>query len=250
MPLLPGPLVVLSAAAHHAGGGAARTGVTGTAAHAAAHAVTTAPTVSAGHMLVQLVVALAVVVGLVLLAKRFARGRAGGALGVGGGRRNPVKVVGRQSLGKGVSVAVVEFGDQAYLVGVTPNTVRRLATTDAHRVAEAAGAREPARRVAAEEAGAPTLLRAFHQVAPGLAARLAPVATRTVPLPAGGATVLDLVPVPGTPRPDRAGDGTARTFPTGSGDGTARARTASGARPAPTWTSAIEHLRERTVRRA
>lgn len=249
---VPGAVAVLAAAAHHAGSGAARAAATGTAAaHSAGQAVTTAPTVSAGHLLLQLVLGLAVVIGLVLVAKRMVRGRgAGGLAGAGGGRRNPVRVVGRQSLGKGVSVAVVEFGDQAYLVGVTPNAVRRLAATDARRVAEAVEAREAARRAA--PAGAPTVLRALHQVAPALAARLDPGTARAVPLPEGGATVLDLVPVAGSTGTTPAGAGSARTRSTAAGDGTARTRNPnrSGARPAPTWTSAIEHLRERTVRRA
>lgn len=209
-------------------------------------AVQTAPTVSAGHLLFQLVLGLGVVLAIVLGAKRLLHGRGSSLAGLGASRRSPIRVLGRHSLGKGVSVAVVQFGDDAYLVGVTPTSVRRLARTEAARLAAAEDeAPTGSRRV---DPSATTLGRALGRISPALAAHLAPSPAgdgrptpgrRTLPARAGtDAAVLDLVPV------------IRSSEPTSAGDGTARAATPRGARPAPTWTSAIEHLRERTVRRA
>lgn len=253
----PGELVLLAGAVAHVAHGLVTTPVNGLAPAGAgttsAGADATAPTVSAGHLLLQLVLGLGVVVGLVMLAQRLLRGRTGGGLvGQGGGRRSPVKVLGRHALGKGVSVAVVQFGDEAYLVGVTPQSVRKLAVTDAASLVEDDGAVAPRRALAARLAvaagGGPArqpLARALERLSPALAARLPQPKPGAAPAgsegPATHATVLDLVPV--------TGSGRARITHT-AGDGPARTTTRRGARPAPTWTSAIEHLRERTVRRA
>lgn len=246
----PGALVLLAGAAAHVAHGVAATPVHQTAGQAATGGSATAPTVSAGHLLVQLLLALGVVLVLVLGAKRLLHGR-GGALGaLGSARRSPIRVLGRHSLGKGVSVAVIQFGDDAYLVGVTPTAVRRLAVTDARHLEAAggdgAGALRPRRGA---DPAATTLGRALSRLSPALGGQLTARARatgsgRALPTTAssvgdeGAATVVDLVPQARSARTISAGDGTARTA------------SSRGARPAPTWTSAIEHLRERTVRRA
>lgn len=108
------PVTLLLAAAHHAG---TSTG--------AGHGSGTAQTVSASSLLVQMVIGLVVVVGLIKVGSRLLQGKAGKALGPGR-RPGPVAVLGRQSLGKGVQVAVVSAADQAYLVGVTQQQVTML----------------------------------------------------------------------------------------------------------------------------
>ncbi len=319
------------------------------AVHAAHQAVTTAPSVSAGHLLLQLVMGLGVVVAVVLGLSRLVRNRAGGGAGRAGARRSPVRVVARHTLGKGVSVAVIEMGDQAYLVGVTPSSIRRLATADAAAVtrAEDGAAR---RTLGWSSGGAPSsrlgtiVSAALVRTHPALARRLgvssgpsspaaaalgitgdrptgrgtgatqvldvrgmldaggspdrgeapdaggfldrgeAPHAGRfrnrgDAPGPVGSADAADPVgrrrPMDETagrrvpaaiaraaagstsaPGPRRRvshrSTGAGAPVPTvrlGSSHGPARPAHRRGPRPAPTWTSAIEHLRERTVRR-
>ncbi|GEM_PF-1305264 len=146
-------------------------------------------TVSASSLFLHLVLGLGVVLGLLAVLARLARGRVGGR-GAVPLRRSPIAVLGRQSLGKGVTVAVVQVGERAYLLGITPTAVRRLGT------------------LAPEELAAPIQARPVDIEPPSLS-----------------------VVMPG-------------------GDGPAPGSRPRGPRPAPTWTSAIEHLRELTVRRA
>jgi flagellar biogenesis protein FliO len=76
-----------------------------------------------------MVVGLVVIIVLIKLASKFVQGRGGRALGRG--PRSPgVTVVGRQSLGKGVQVAMVSAGHQTYLLGVTPRQVTLLGELD------------------------------------------------------------------------------------------------------------------------
>ncbi|MDE3204241.1 MAG: FliO/MopB family protein [Acidobacteriota bacterium] len=92
---------------------------------AASHPVTTAKPVSATSLLIQLLVGLAVVLALIWVASRVARGR----IAKPGVRRRgaTLAVVSRQPLGKGVQVAVVKAGREMYLLGVTAHQVTRLA---------------------------------------------------------------------------------------------------------------------------
>jgi len=302
---------------------------------------TGAPTVSAGHMLLQLLLGLGVIVGVLWGGTKLLRGRRGGnGSGPAGRRRGVVSVLGRQTLGKGVSVAVVQVGERAYLLGVTPSEVRRLAEVDA-AVADIAD--RPSSRSMAPAGMAPAvsvgMARLAAKIAPRWAARIAPAdsipglgsspATRSGPGPAAGltssstsartassakvstaalagttstsartassgkmstaalagttsasalalakassssakASTAALAGVGSTSRPLApssmvATDARCATFrhapgrrasstvtSTGTGDGSARTPSERGTRPAPTWTSAIEHLRERTVRR-
>ncbi len=330
----------------HAGGaGAARVGSAGAGRPGVGHSGAStagASTVSAGSLLLQVVLGLGVIVAVVLVGSRFVRGRStGGVAGaVGGRRRGVVTVLGRQTLGKGVSVAVVEVAGRAYLLGVTPSAIRRLGETDAELVAAAADRQGSgavsgsasigvlagslsgtvgrlASRVASARAAMPSGVTARASGTPGVSAvpSMPSAAPGTSGLAVAGRAraakpmrrrshVIEMVTaegpkvsrteaarhsatsaapggahgdVPGGSsgsvpkiasggmstgalgRSNRAGRRVSgATGPTpgrislhrsGTGKGSARATT-RGARPAPTWTSAIEHLRERTVRRA
>jgi flagellar biogenesis protein FliO len=112
---------------------------------AVSQGVTAAPDVSVGHLLLQMVVALVVVVGGIwVLSKLLARTRVGrgearivGGLRVGGTRAGPrgsarrggdvrgsapaehsLAVISRRPVGKGKSIAVVGVGAQRFLVGI------------------------------------------------------------------------------------------------------------------------------------
>jgi len=201
-----------------------------------------APSVSAGHMLVQLLLGLGVVVGLLYVGTKVVRGRSGGSgLGQAGRRRGTVTLLGRQTLGKGVSVAVVKVGERAYLLGVTPTAVRRLGEADAAGLVELADAPGTANRVGAAgfgEGGA-----GLARLASSLVGRVSPrLADRLNP---GGRDAW----AGETPSVPSEGRRSAQVISIGTGNGSARITTLGGERPAPTWTSAIEHLRERTVRR-
>ncbi|MDA8268259.1 MAG: flagellar biosynthetic protein FliO [Actinomycetota bacterium] len=312
----------------------------------AGSSATGASTVSAGGLLLQVVLGLGVIVALVLVGSRFVRGRANGGVtgAVAGRRRGVVTVLGRQTLGKGVSVAVVEVAGRAYLLGVTPNAIRRLGEADAELVVAAADRQGSgagsgsasigvlagslsgtvgrlASRVASARTAMPSGVTARASGTPGVTAGPSkPSAAPRTPGPAvagrlgaanpmrrrshviemvtaegpkgsrteaasrsstsaasggapgtapgsssGGAPKLASGGVSGGMSPDalgrsnRAGapaaggtgpaPGTISLHRSGTGKGSARVTT-RGARPAPTWTSAIEHLRERTVRRA
>lgn len=92
---------------------------------AASQQTSTAKPVSATSLLFQLLIGLAVILGLIWVAARIARGR----VGVTGPRRRntPLAVMGRQPLGKGVQIAVVKAGTDMFLLGVTAHQVTRLA---------------------------------------------------------------------------------------------------------------------------
>jgi flagellar biogenesis protein FliO len=93
--------------------------------HGASHGSTGAQSVSVSSLLVQMVVGLCVIIVLIKLASKFVQGRGGRAL-TSGSRPHGVSVVGRQSLGKGVQVAMVAAGTQTFLLGVTQRQVTLL----------------------------------------------------------------------------------------------------------------------------
>ena len=157
----------------------------------AAHQATGAQTVSAGSLLLQLVVGLSVILGIIALAARLLRGRFNPGRAVARSR-SALTVLGKQTLGKGVSVALVQVGERAYVIGVTPSGVSRVGEID------------------------PAELDELHTESPR--------------------------------RPLRLMSGKAMS--TGEDTDNVLTTTTSGKPPAPTWTSAIEHLRELTVRRA
>lgn len=92
---------------------------------AASQQTSTAKPVSATSLMFQLLIGLAVILGLIWVAARIARGR----IGVTGPRRRntPLAVMSRQPLGKGVQIAVVKAGTEMFLLGVTAHQVTRLA---------------------------------------------------------------------------------------------------------------------------
>lgn len=81
--------------------------------------------VSVGHALLQMVLALAVIVGSILLLTKFlARIRGGGKLATK--RQQGAKgltILSRQSLGKDLSIAAVRWGDREVLVGISGSTI-------------------------------------------------------------------------------------------------------------------------------
>ncbi len=110
----PGLGRVVLTAAHHAAHGAART---------AAHG-TTAPDISVGHVLLQMVVGLVVVVGGIWgFSKLLGRGRRQGGLAARRSSGEQLVVLSRQSLGKGLSIAAVRWGDREVLVGIAGTTI-------------------------------------------------------------------------------------------------------------------------------
>lgn len=207
----------------------------------AAHVVTGPPTMSAGHMLLQLLLGMAVIVGVIVAGTKLARGRHGSAPSSRGlqRRRGLVQVLGRQALGKGVSVAVVQVGERAYLLGVTPSEVRRLGETDACALLASS---EPASESASGRARSAAVLRG------AIRARLE--RSDRFSRSAGSTGVVGSAAVAGVEEPRTALRATVSIASFEASSGSARVTPIGGARPAPTWTSTIEHLRERTVRRA
>jgi flagellar biogenesis protein FliO len=95
---------------------------------------TTAHTVSAWSLLAQLVIGLAVILFIILVATKLLGGK--GRRLVGPGRRPmPISVLARQSMGKGVSVVIVQAGPGTYLLGVTQHQVTRLDELDPESLA-------------------------------------------------------------------------------------------------------------------
>ena len=86
----------------------------------------TAKPVSAVSLFLQLMLGLAVVLGIIWVASRLLRNRVGAS--VGKRRSAPLAVLGRQPLGKGVQVAVVKAGSETMVLGVTAHHVTRLGT--------------------------------------------------------------------------------------------------------------------------
>lgn len=87
--------------------------------------VSTAQPVSATSLFLQLMLGLAVVLGIIWAVSRLLRGRVGTTMGKR--RSAPLAVLGRQPLGKGVQIAIVKAGAETYLLGVTTHQVTRLA---------------------------------------------------------------------------------------------------------------------------
>ncbi|MCK4177626.1 flagellar biosynthetic protein FliO [Aciditerrimonas ferrireducens] len=219
-----------------------------------------AQSISATSLLLQLAVGLAVVVGLVYLTARLLRGRLGarltgaGSRGARSARGQAVAVLGRQSLGKGVSVALVQVAERAYLLGVTPGRVQKVAALDPSALGTG-GPEEPSagprRWLAAGRPGTASgspALPAWVQKVPGLSGLEARLRAATghegsgeAARPAGTG--------PSAQAERRRNDGS-RGGGSGTGQGRARTRSQAGRRPAgdETWTSAIAELKERLER--
>lgn len=86
----------------------------------------TAATVSVPSLMLQLLIGLAVVIGLIWVASKVAKGRLARPAR-SRGASTALSVISRQTLGKGVHVAVVRIGSETLLLGVTAHQVTRLA---------------------------------------------------------------------------------------------------------------------------
>lgn len=84
----------------------------------------TAKPVSATSLFVQLMIGLAVVLGLIWVVSKVVKGRFGA--NVAKRRAAPLAVIGRQPLGKGIQVAIVKAGAETLVLGVTAHQVTRL----------------------------------------------------------------------------------------------------------------------------
>ena len=104
-------------------GSSPTTAVAKTTVTTAVSAVTAKP-VSAVSLFFQLMLGLAVVLGIIWVASRVFRNRVGSA--VVKRRSAPLAVLGRQPLGKGVQVAIVKAGAETLVLGVTAHQVTRL----------------------------------------------------------------------------------------------------------------------------
>ncbi|HEY3942695.1 MAG TPA: flagellar biosynthetic protein FliO [Acidimicrobiales bacterium] len=111
--------LLLAAAVHRAAG------------HGSGTAPVTGGDISVGHVLLQMIVALVVVVGGVWgVGKVMGRARRSGAGAKRGARSStPLTVLSRQSLGKGLSIAAVQWGEREVLVGIAGSTITFLDET-------------------------------------------------------------------------------------------------------------------------
>jgi flagellar protein FliO/FliZ len=140
---------------------------------------------SAGAMLLRVVLALGLVLGLlaaVLYLYRRAAGR-----GAAAERRNRIALVAQRSLGPRTSLAIVEVGGEALLIGITAQQITALRALPASPSApRGAPAQRPARReealpvpaAAAESPFEATLRGEVHRVGRHLAALLSEDAGR------------------------------------------------------------------------
>ena len=101
------------------------------------HGATGAQSVAASSLLIQMVIGLAVIIGLIKVVSRVVQGKGGRALSHAR-RQGGVSVLGRQSLGKGVQVAVVSAARRTYLIGVTQRQITLLGQLDGAQEAVAA----------------------------------------------------------------------------------------------------------------
>ena len=120
----------------------------------ASQSTTTAPDISIGHVLLQMVIALLIVVGGIWgFSKNMRRG--GRFCGTAGRGRHKAPVPGltvlsRQPIGKGKSIAVVQAGSRRFLVGISESGLNPLGEIEPNdEPAPAAGDRLAANGMAA-----------------------------------------------------------------------------------------------------
>ena len=180
-------------------------------------------------MIVRLVLSLAFVAGVLWFAARLAKKR-----GLGGGN-GLIEVVARQRMGRSSTVSVLRVADRVLVVGATEEQVTLLAEMDAEVVEDAlaeADAEREARALAHRES---------RQAA--IAARAA--ARRPAgELGTGETPVVGLPPVPGARR-TRHAPAAGRHGGVAQGTGLLAGSVFDRA----AWTSVVEGLRDRTVRR-
>lgn len=177
------------------------------------------------ELFARLVVALAVVIGLMILLARVLK-RRGIDLTAGArratGARIQVEVLARRALTRNASVAVVQAGGKTLVLGVTDERVTLLSEADDDTALGAGAAPRPAARRRTSPAAAPTAPTApTASTAP-----IAPSPTRTTRAELGAP--VDLAEAHRTELPNAADD-----IPGG-----------------PAWKMALDSLRERTVRKS
>ena len=148
----------------------------GTAASHAASAVTTVPDVSVGHAILQMVLALAVIVGSILVLTKFLRRLRGGpgASRPGRGGRGTrggtdvrdLVVLSRQSLGKDLAIAAVRWGGREVLVGIAGSTITFLDDARSEEPAATALAAPAATAAPGAPSASPTLPPTTPQAVP------------------------------------------------------------------------------------
>jgi flagellar protein FliO/FliZ len=99
--------------------------------------------VSVTGLLLRLAVSLGVVIVLMAVLARVARGRLGRGVGRATGAPYQLQVLSRQQIGKNASVLLVRAGDKGLLLGVTEHSVSLIQETEIPPAEEAAPA--PAR---------------------------------------------------------------------------------------------------------
>lgn len=194
-------------------------------------------------MVVRLVLTLAFVGGVLWFAARLAKKK-----GLGGGN-GLIEVVARQRMGRSSTVSVLRVADRVLVIGSTEEQVTLLAEMDTDVVEEVLAEQEAEREAAREAAR-----QAREATLAAVTARTRPAAVRSAAPAADGdddATVLTPA-LPSALSPRRTG---ARRAPAAGRHGS-RVPVAGGSgllvgsvfdRSA--WTSAMEGLRERTVRK-
>lgn len=194
----------------------------------------------------RVLIALTVVVGLVYLIGKKARG---------GARRKLrtdklIDVLGRQSLSRNSSVAVIRVADRALIVGVTDSNVRMIGEIELDAAAAAIAQSDPTARRGSREVSSPEdiydgALDGIPSSPAGLDSLLTPadIAAIRSQRPSGADSVID----------DAAH---ARVAATRTASRTAASRTASGTGPLAgsalspaTWRQTLDALREMTVRK-
>ncbi|KQS68399.1 flagellar biosynthetic protein FliO [Modestobacter sp. Leaf380] len=183
-------------------------------------------------MVIRLVLTLAFVGGVLWFAARLAKKR-----GLGGGN-GLIEVVARQRMGRSSTVSVLRVADRVLVVGTTEEHVTLLAEMDGEVVEDALADIESEREQAqaARRAAAAARSAARRPAAVGAGLDEDPSATRSLP------------PVPGVRRPSGAAPAVGRHGgTTGATGGTGLLAGSVFDRGA--WTSVVEGLRERTVRK-
>ena len=98
------------------------------------------PSVSVAGLLLRLAVSLGVVIVLMAVLARLARGRLGRGVGRATGAPYQLQVLSRQQIGKNASVLLVRAGDKGLLLGVTEHSVSLIQETEIPPAEEAAAA--------------------------------------------------------------------------------------------------------------
>ncbi len=131
----------------------------------------TSAAVSVPSLVMQLLIGLGVVLALIWVASKVAKGRLAKPARTRGSATT-LSVVSRQTLGKGVHVAVVRVGSETLLLGVTAHQVTRLADVPYEEAGgfadepatEIARSGNPIATVAGKQAVAPLLQGVFRHL--------------------------------------------------------------------------------------